>query len=408
MIGLCTTLLVVMAADRPAAALEPAARISTVEGAELDIQFVSIQTDLLRYHTSTGDGEIPLADLDRVTLQATPSEAEARPKGTSCVFYLADGGQLEGVILKPQDESDKDVRVHAGLAEPLVLRLDALAGVRFGRQNHPAAEAEFDSRLAQRAAGRDLLVVPQDSNAVVLPGALERLEPNRWTFRFGDKLQVAALEKAFGVVLGGVKPPASNGSATLHLTGRNRIVGRIRSADHRSIAIDAGPLGQMNLPWNAISTIVLRSDRVVYMSDLEPSTTRQQSLFDVSWPPRRDTSVTGGPIVLNGRSYSRGLGVHADTSVSYKLDGGFERFLGTIGIDDNAGSGSAVFRVRGDDRVLHQSNVMTTRESQTIAIDVRGVRELTLECAAGPDLDLADHGDWADARLIRASTGPGH
>ncbi|HKQ50019.1 MAG TPA: NPCBM/NEW2 domain-containing protein [Phycisphaerae bacterium] len=406
MIGLCTTLLLVMAADRPAAATQPAAQVLTVEGAQLDIQIDSIQTDVLRYHTPKGSGEIPLSNLERVMLNSTPQEPNARSAGTFCTFYLTDGGVLEGVLLKPEDESGRDLRVDVGLKEPLVLRLDALAGIRFGRPNHGAAEAEFDSRLAQRAAGRDLLVVPQGSKAVVLPGALERLEPDRWTFRFGDKLQVASLDKAFGVVLGGVRPPSKTGSATLNLAGRNRIVGQIRSADHTSIAIDAGPLGQISLPWDAVSTIALRSDRVVYVSELEPSTTTQRSLFDVSWPPRRDTSVTGGPLVLNGRSHSRGLGVHADTILSYKLDGGFDRFLSTIGIDDSAAGGAAVFRVRGDDRVLYKSDVMTARESESIAVDVHGVRELTLECLAGPELDLADHGDWADARLIRASAGP--
>jgi hypothetical protein len=118
--------------------------------------------------------------------------------------------------------------------------------------------------------------------------------------------------------------------------------------------------------------------------------------------------VAGGPLVLNGRRYEKGLGVHADTTLTYKLDGNFETFMATIGIDDSPGGGSAVFRVRGDERVLHQSDVLFARDSQRVVVDVRGIRELKLECSRGPDLDLGDHGDWAEARLIRAATEPAH
>jgi len=32
---------------------------------------------------------------------------------------------------------------------------------------------------------------------------------------------------------------------------------------------------------------------------------------------------------------------------------------------------------------------------------VTGARELVLSLEAGPGLDIGDHGDWADARLLR-------
>ncbi len=404
MTGSCLILLCLLTVDRPTTA-PPAVQISTVEGATLDVQIIAIQSDVLHYRASGRDAQIPIADLERITLTAAPSAPTLPKNETICTFYFADGGLLEGQILPAKDDSEKGIRVNAGLAQPLTLRLEALAAIRFGRAGHAASEAEFDTRLAHRVAGRDLLIVPQGAKAVVLPGALERLGPQQWAFRFGDKLQTASLDKAYGVVLGGVSPLDAERAALLQLAGRNRIAGRLRSADAASLQVDAGSLGELTLAWQAISTISLRSRRVVYLSDLEPMTTTQRSLFDVAWPPRRDTNVTGGPIVVNNRGYPKGLGVHTYTAVTYKLDGGFERFIATIGIDDSAAEGgSAVFRVRGDDRTLYESAVITPRESKAVTLDVHGVRQLTLECDGGADLDLADHGDWADARLISAPT----
>ncbi len=65
--------------------------------------------------------------------------------------------------------------------------------------------------------------------------------------------------------------------------------------------------------------------------------------------------------------------------------------------------GSVVFRVRGDGRLLFESGETTGSDPpREIAVDVAGVRRLTLECDESGDLDLGDHADWAAARLIRS------
>ncbi len=107
---------------------------------------------------------------------------------------------------------------------------------------------------------------------------------------------------------------------------------------------------------------------------------------------------------IAGRHYSRGVGVHATTSLRYRLDGKYERFCAEAGIDDEAAPyGSVVFRVRGDDRELIQTPKLKGGDKPvTISVDVSGVNVLILEADAGDDLDLSDHADWAQARLIRA------
>jgi hypothetical protein len=383
----------------------PTAQVSTIDGAMRDVQITSIDSESLHGRVAGSETAIPLSDIDRITMMTAPPTppATARP----CTFHLADGGLIEGRLLSI-GEGEKGVQIDAGLPKPVALGLDALAGVRFGRTDHAAAEAEFLNRLAQRAAGRDVLIVPQGDKAVSLPGALEHLGPEHWTFRFGDKLQTASLDKAFGVILGGITSASSERGAMLQLAGRNRVAARIRSGDASSLRVDAGPLGDLTLPWHEIASISLRSQRVVYLSDLEPLRTQQHSLFDVSWPPQRDTNVTGGPIILNGRSYSKGLGVHAYTALTYKLDGDFERLIAMIGIDESAENGSVIFRVKNGDRTLFESKLITAPEPRPISVDIRGVRELTLECDGGPDLDLSDHCDWADARVIRATSNAAH
>ncbi len=109
---------------------------------------------------------------------------------------------------------------------------------------------------------------------------------------------------------------------------------------------------------------------------------------------------------MRSRVYEKGLGVHAYSSLTYKLGGQFERFVATVGIDDAAGEhGSVVFHVLLDGKPAFESAVLRGTDAPvSVSVDVSSAAMLTLECDDANDLDLADHADWADAALIRAKT----
>jgi beta-galactosidase len=148
----------------------------------------------------------------------------------------------------------------------------------------------------------------------------------------------------------------------------------------------------------------VRSQRVVYVSDLAPTSQQSRSALDLDFPPRLDRSVTGRQLSIRGCRFEKGIGVHAFSSLTFNLDGQFEKFLATVGIDDSAAPyGSVVFRVLVDGKPLFESRPLRGDEpAMPIAIDVRGGSVLTLECRDAGDLDISDHADWADALLLRA------
>ena len=76
---------------------------------------------------------------------------------------------------------------------------------------------------------------------------------------------------------------------------------------------------------------------------------------------------------------------------------------GRFGIDAFVRSAGKVgFRVIGEGRVVFESGELTVRdESRAIRVDVVGIKMLALLVDYGKGLDLSDHADWADARLIR-------
>lgn len=128
---------------------------------------------------------------------------------------------------------------------------------------------------------------------------------------------------------------------------------------------------------------------------------------DNSGEPRRDVSVNGTPITLNGVVYAKGLGVHplwnAPSEVTYNLWGGYSSFISDVGLDDETGTcGSVRFYVIGDGVTLYDSDDMVgNTATQTINVSVAGVQELKLKVTDAGDGYTCDHGDWANARLVR-------
>lgn len=115
-----------------------------------------------------------------------------------------------------------------------------------------------------------------------------------------------------------------------------------------------------------------------------------------------DSSVGDGrPLLLNGVTYAKGLGVHGLSEIRYALNGGCSAFNAVIGIDDEtAGTGTVVFQVWADAVKVYESAVMSgTMAGRMINVPVVGALEMALVVTDGGDGNISDHGDWADAKM---------
>jgi hypothetical protein len=117
---------------------------------------------------------------------------------------------------------------------------------------------------------------------------------------------------------------------------------------------------------------------------------------------RRNASIMERPMTLGGRIYRRGIGAHAVSRVAYDLPDGYARFAATVGCDQEVQGNSVVFVVEADGVELYRSPLMR-KDTEPIDLDIpiAGARQLALVLEDGGDGIGADHGDWAEARLLR-------
>ncbi|MGW4471229.1 NPCBM/NEW2 domain-containing protein [Nonomuraea sp. NPDC004354] len=122
---------------------------------------------------------------------------------------------------------------------------------------------------------------------------------------------------------------------------------------------------------------------------------------------QKNRSVGSNPIKLAGTSYAKGIGTHANSAITYTLNGGYAKFEAEVGVDDEVSAGATVrFEVWGDGAKLYESPSTLTASSPTQSIDVSiaGVTSLVLKVTDAGDGINSDHADWANARLVGADT----
>ncbi len=139
------------------------------------------------------------------------------------------------------------------------------------------------------------------------------------------------------------------------------------------------------------------AERVVWLDELDIS------LIQQSWgTPKVGKAVNDKPMMLDGETFERGVGTHAEGVMYVALDGNAKRFQMTVGINDNAGGpGSASIAIYSDAELLFESPVFRVGDAPIVVdVDISGAKQIMLTIKDGGDDISYDHVNLADARFI--------
>lgn len=160
----------------------------------------------------------------------------------------------------------------------------------------------------------------------------------------------------------------------------------------------------LEIPVDEIMSSEIMGGRIQYLSQLEPSEVAEETLLAPSQPYRMDKNCQGGRLSIGGRRFPWGIGVHANSKLTFDLRKKFKQFEAEVGIDSLMGKrGSAVFTVLGDGKELYKSPIVKGGQPPLSIknINTEGVEKLTLVVTDGGDLDMGDAANWVSARVIR-------
>lgn len=197
------------------------------------------------------------------------------------------------------------------------------------------------------------------------------------------------------------------------LADGSRVRGELVALEEDRCRLALHGVPEISLPLSAVFEITVDDGRVVYLSDLDPTseTGRGTPFGDelgMTWPHRMDRNVLGGELSSGGAVFRHGIGMHAPSRLAFQLEGGFRSLRGAIGIDDSALSngpsarGAAIFRLLLDGKKAWESPLVRGEDGRLSlpVIDLAGARELVLEVDPAGDF-AGDRADWLRVILVR-------
>lgn len=125
-------------------------------------------------------------------------------------------------------------------------------------------------------------------------------------------------------------------------------------------------------------------------------------------PARFNRTFDDKPIGLEHRLYAKGIGMHANSRITYRVPEGAVALCAIVGLPDSSSScrsGSVVFEVRDEtDRLLANTRVIRTFDPAVpMRVDLRGAKEISLVVEDGGDGIDCDHGTWGDPVFLLAA-----
>ncbi|NQT21619.1 MAG: NPCBM/NEW2 domain-containing protein [Planctomycetes bacterium] len=368
--------------------------VTTVDGKNVAGEVIDLSSRTLRIRTPDATVDVPTENIISVIMQNRPPAAP-QPHGIS----LRNGDNICG---KVTGGSEDDVQIASPTLGSLVVAMSDIAAISFSAAQRPAGG---NIRSAQNRK-QDKLVL---ANGDTLPGLVARFTEESLIFDCSLGKVPIPFERIKMVSLAAVGKKYREPDALLLMvacTDGSAITASQATLKDKTLSIRSTLDKDFTVGLHHVSAIRCKNGRLVYLSDIDPVQVKQTPLFDERpWFFRRDRSVGGNPITLQGKTRRKGLGVHSRCELTYDLGGRFKRFLSEVGIDDEIGDaagGNVEIRVELDGKpIFENKHVSRASGAVSVDLDVTGGRRLTLVADFGEGLHINDHADWADARVIR-------
>lgn len=345
------------------------------------------------------NGDISAAGVSE-TLNLTDvqsiSIADIKPVDAGIILNLVGGGHLNATSFTIADDK---CQVEPYFGRQTVIPLENVRAVRFDSKNPTEA---FSAAVVQPSAESDRLFIKANGQTQAISGLIESMSNAEVKFEWQGKNRTMPRTQFYGVAFAQA-PETSKPLFRASLVDGSVLLGKFSELTKTDLNMTVGTT-KISVPIEQVGQFELRSDRVQYLSDIEKIEAIENTV--VAFPKKfsRDRSVSGAPLQIGKQRFAKGIGVHANSRLTFALDGRAQQFVALVGLDAAAGGkGDCVFRVEVDGSEVFSKRIKGNELAAEVRLELADANELTLIVEAGENLDLADHADWANARIIRAS-----
>lgn len=375
-------------------------QVTTFDGQGFTGTLKSVTAEQVVLETADGETAIEGDKLHWLAPKAEPVPPAEKP---AALVELIDGSRLPATNFLAQ-ENKATLTTLDGVE--VTLPINQIRLVRFGRLDDPNAE------VGAPGATGDLIGVRKSSGVDYLEGAIGDVTAEAVKFTLeGDAIPVNRAKVDSLVYARKVSDEGPTPACVVEDAAG--AVLKAKSAEFKDgklqVKLLAGP--SVVVPVEALRKIDFSAGKLVYLSELKPESVNWTSYFDLGKQspalanflgPRFDRGREDSVMRLGGKTYKRGVSLTSRTEMVYKLPAKSRRFQAVAGIDDLVGNlGSVQLVVTGDGRTLYTGKLTGKDEPVELDLDLTGVRRLTVLVDYGGDLDIADHLNLCEARIVK-------
>ncbi|MEK7486789.1 MAG: NPCBM/NEW2 domain-containing protein [Planctomycetota bacterium] len=378
--------------------------------AEIQIETITtkIQGDRLEIQEGKAkiisiSGEIQLVSLaDIVSISLTQSLPQ-KHSGLTC-FQFRNGDCIYGDILYEAKKEQNDVLFIASASlskDPFKIYLTDLNSITFEENVPPLETLEQEDQIILKNGDRSR-------------GKIEYVDNTGFQFNSSLGSTTRPFANLTAVVFAKKKPaPFPSGILGIIQTVDNTLL-TVRLKTIENSLIQATTFWSiptlLNIPLEQVQFIHFKNGHFKYLSDLEPIDIQYVSFFDMPFPYKRDLNQRGGPLMMAGRSYFKGLGVHSKTTLFYETRSEYSEFRVVIGLDDclqntkQTYGGRVRFMVLVDGKIMEDHLLEMTMPPKELSVSIKEAEELQLVVDFGdptlPEDPINDIANWCNAILI--------
>lgn len=379
----------------------PVVRVETVEGRAVAGRWQGIDDEgRLVLRSDEGDRMFSVSELS--ILQWPAGAPSSRPVDTDVpwMVHLPDGSRFAANMTGGDGEK---LIFKTRFADELALAISNLAGIQFAAISENDLTGQFRLLLERRDASEDALIALRNEELTRLKGATESITAQHIRFNWRDRSREFAIDSVFGLLIASGVPSSDKPPVQCYLRSGEVWSGTLGGGDRTQIELELAIGQRVTLPLDQVAEVRFHSNRVLSLSELEPSEYVFEPFATTRWEWRRDRSVANRPMRIGGRTYARGIGMHSQSKLVFDIEPGYRHFAADIGIDDAVGHhGHVIMRVLADGKeVFHSGPVTGGDEPRSILVPIDNVKELTLVVEYGEELDIGDQANWANARLVK-------
>ena len=374
----------------------PQVEVSTLQGEPRIGEWRGLTESSVSLSQGGQDASVPLGEVLEVRFRRDGAAKFEKP---AVGISLWDGSTLSGSQIKV---AGKKVELASPVLDHVSLPQLDIATIRFADRVTSVDDQWI--KLTEKDRKSDLLVIRKEEVLDFLDGVFVELTEKSVKFLIDGEEVSIKREKVFGLLFAPRQGVSKAPTVRVELANGDVVMAASLTGSDGGLKARLVSKVEVPLPLEQIKSIDLSQGKLKYLSQMEPREVKYTPYFDTTWEYRRDTNMDGGPLRLGNKIYPRGLCVHSKTQLKYRLGGEYRRFQTVIGIDHLvASNGYADCRlvIQGDGKTLFETDVKGKDAPQPIDLDVAGIVSLDVLVDFGGNLDISDHLDLADAKLVK-------